>query len=66
MIDKIKVFKSLHTPKDELGKDVGGHTTDPIDPTSSVDPQTGAVIELKSARERKLMARLDAILLLYG
>lgn len=37
-----------------------------IDPTASVDPQTGAIIEKKSVEERKLVARLDAILLLYG
>lgn len=37
-----------------------------IDPTASVDPQTGAVIEKKSMEERKFVARLDAILLLYG
>ncbi|WVF65973.1 hypothetical protein IAT40_000711 [Kwoniella sp. CBS 6097] len=36
-----------------------------IDPSAHIDPQTGAVIEKKSKRERLFVARLDAILLVY-
>lgn len=36
------------------------------DPSASTDPQTGALIEKKSKEERWFVARLDAILLVYG
>ncbi|OCF36344.1 hypothetical protein I316_02219 [Kwoniella heveanensis BCC8398] len=36
-----------------------------IDPSAHIDPQTGAIIEKKSKRERLFVARLDAILLVY-
>lgn len=36
-----------------------------IDPSASIDPQTGAIIEKKSKTERLFVARLDAILLVY-
>ncbi|ODN96234.1 hypothetical protein I350_08233 [Cryptococcus amylolentus CBS 6273] len=36
-----------------------------IDPTAHLDPHTGAVVEKKTKEERWLVARLDAILLVY-
>lgn len=36
-----------------------------IDPSASLDMQTGAVIGKKTAEERRFVARLDAILLVY-
>jgi hypothetical protein len=36
-----------------------------VDPSSTIDPQTGAVIEKKDKTERLFVARLDAILLVY-
>ncbi|WVQ80950.1 hypothetical protein IAT38_003057 [Cryptococcus sp. DSM 104549] len=36
-----------------------------VDPSAHIDPQTGAVIESKSKRERWFVFRLDMILLLY-
>jgi hypothetical protein len=39
--------------------------TEPI-PGGTIDAQTGAVIEKKSKEERWFVARLDAVLLLYG
>ena len=38
----------------------------PVDPTGRVDPQSGQTVEKKSKAERLFVARLDAILLLYG
>lgn len=37
-----------------------------IDPSATVDPQTGAVIHKKSREERLFVARLDVFLLLYA
>ncbi|WWC85869.1 uncharacterized protein L201_000736 [Kwoniella dendrophila CBS 6074] len=36
-----------------------------IDPSAHIDPQTGAVIEKKTKRERLFVAKLDAILLVF-
>ncbi|KAK4688214.1 MFS transporter, ACS family, pantothenate transporter, partial [Tremellales sp. Uapishka_1] len=36
-----------------------------IDPSASIDPQTGYVIEKKSKEERKFVARLDVFLLIF-
>lgn len=36
-----------------------------VDPSASIDPQTGAVIAKKTPEERWFVARLDAILLIY-
>ena len=38
----------------------------PVDPSANVDPNSGVVVEKKSKKERLFVARLDAILLLYG
>lgn len=36
-----------------------------IDPSATIDPQTGAIIEKKTKTERLFVARLDAVLLVY-
>ena len=53
-----------------IGAGPHGHTEEPlktaaIDPSATVDLQTGAVIGKKSAAERRFVARLDAVLLVY-
>ncbi|ORX34841.1 major facilitator superfamily domain-containing protein [Kockovaella imperatae] len=38
----------------------------PVDPSGRIDPQSGVAVEKKSKAERLFVARLDAILLVYG
>nr|XP_019048799.1 hypothetical protein I302_02574 [Kwoniella bestiolae CBS 10118]OCF27729.1 hypothetical protein I302_02574 [Kwoniella bestiolae CBS 10118] len=52
-------FRAKGHPKDEM------EVAAVIDPSAHIDPQTGAIIEKKTKKERLFVARLDAILLVY-
>ncbi|KAK6905288.1 hypothetical protein I203_106110 [Kwoniella mangroviensis CBS 8507] len=52
-------FRAKGHPKDEA------EVAAVVDPSAHIDPQTGAVIEKKTKKERLFVARLDAVLLVY-
>jgi hypothetical protein len=60
-----------YLPSTMIGGAAKGHAVEEpmivavVDPSASIDPQTGAVIEKKTKTERLFVARLDAVLLVY-
>lgn len=57
---------SRDPPHNDDDMDIDEKAAAEVDPSSTIDPQTGAVIAAKTREERKFVLRLDLILLVYS